>query len=270
MSGVSQARQERVPVIILCGGLGTRLREETEYRPKPMVEIGGRPILWHIMRLYSHFGFKEFILCLGYRGMMIKEYFLNYQPLVSDFTIRLAEVPTVSYLSGREAIDWSVTLADTGLDTMTGARVKRVEKYVQADRFMLTYGDGLASIDVRALLAYHETRRQLVTITGVRPPSRFGEMSVRDGAVASFDEKPQISEGLVNGGFFVCERGFFDYLSDDDECVLEQEPLRRVAADGQLAAYEHDGFWQCMDTYREWQLLTKMWESGKAPWKMWP
>jgi glucose-1-phosphate cytidylyltransferase len=267
---VSQAGQERIPVIILCGGLGTRLREETEYRPKPMVEIGGRPILWHIMRLYAHYGFKEFILCLGYKGMMIKEYFLNYQPMVSDFTIHLGDTPSVSYLDRPEAIDWSVTLADTGLETMTGARVKRVAKYVKADRFMLTYGDGLASINVRALLEYHQAHGKMVTITGVRPPSRFGEMNVRDGSVASFDEKPQVSEGMVNGGFFVCERDFVEYLSDDDDCVLEQEPLRRVAADGQLAAYEHDGFWQCMDTYREWQLLTKIWESGKAPWKVWP
>lgn len=269
MSRVSRTRQERIPVIILCGGLGTRLREETEYRPKPMVEIGGRPILWHIMRLYAYHGFKEFILCLGYKGMMIKEYFLNYQALTSDFTIRLGETPSVSYLNGQEAIDWSVTLVDTGLETPTGARVKRVEPYVKADRFMLTYGDGLASINVRALLEYHQGRGKLVTITGVRPPSRFGEMNVRDGSVASFDEKPQISEGVVNGGFFVCERGFFEYLSDDDTCVLEHAPLRRLAADSQLAAYEHDGFWQCMDTYREWQLLTKMWESGKAPWKVW-
>jgi glucose-1-phosphate cytidylyltransferase len=267
---VSQTQQERIPVIILCGGLGTRLREETEYRPKPMVEIGGRPILWHIMRLYAHFGFKEFILCLGYKGMMIKEYFLNYQPLVSDFKIRLGEAPSVSYLNGRETVDWSVTLADTGLDAMTGARVKRVEKYIETPRFMLTYGDGLASIDIAALVRFHRTHAKLVTVTGVRPPSRFGEMSVRtDGVVDRFDEKPQISEGMVNGGFFVCERGFFEYLSDDETCVLEQEPLRRVATDGQLAAYDHEGFWQCMDTYREWQMLTKLWESDSAPWKVW-
>ena len=266
-----QAAQERIPVLVLCGGLGTRLREETEYRPKPMVEIGGRPILWHIMRLYAHYGFKEFVLCLGYKGMMIKEYFLNYQPLVSDFTIRLGEAPAVSYLNGREAVDWSVTLADTGLEAMTGARVKRVQKYVNAERFMLTYGDGLANIDVRALLAFHKAHGKLVTVTGVRPPSRFGEMNVNErGVVQSFDEKPQISEGVVNGGFFVCERAFFDYIDPDDEgCVLEHEPLRRVAADGQLAAYTHEGFWQCMDTYREWQMLTKMWDADKAPWKVW-
>ena len=266
---VRQQTQGHIPVVVLCGGLGTRLREETEYRPKPMVEIGGRPILWHIMRLYAHCGFKEFVLCLGYKGMMIKEYFLNYQPLVSDFTIRLGEAPSVSYLNGREAVDWSVTLADTGQDSMTGARVKRVQRYVNADRFMLTYGDGLASIDIRALLRFHEAHGKLVTVTGVRPPSRFGEMSVQNGVVEHFDEKPQISEGMVNGGFFVCEKGFFDYLSDDESCVLEQEPLRRVAADGQLAAYGHDGFWQCMDTYREWQMLTSLWESGRAPWKVW-
>jgi glucose-1-phosphate cytidylyltransferase len=260
---------ERVPVVILCGGLGTRLREETEYRPKPMVEIGGRPILWHIMRLYAHFGFKEFILCLGYKGMMIKEYFLNYQALATDFRIRLGEASSVSYLDGTEGVDWSVTLAETGQGSMTGARVKRIEKYVDTDRFMLTYGDGLASIDVRRLLDFHTSQGKLVTVTGVHPPSRFGEMHVRGGVVSSFDEKPQISGGLVNGGFFVCERGFFDYLSDDDDCVLEHEPLRRAAVDGQLAAYAHDGFWQCMDTYREWQLLNRMWESNAPPWRVW-
>jgi glucose-1-phosphate cytidylyltransferase len=262
--------QENIPVIILCGGLGTRLREETEYRPKPMVEIGGRPILWHIMRIYAHAGFKDFVLCLGYKGMMIKEYFLNYQPLVSDFKIRLGEAPGVEYLNGgSEVVDWSVTLVDTGLETMTGARVKRVEKYIKSDRFMLTYGDGLANVDARALLAFHRAHGKLVTVTGVRPPSRFGEMSVEDGVVKHFDEKPQVSEGMVNGGFFVCERRFFDYLSADESCVLEQEPLRHVAADDQLAAYNHEGFWQCMDTYREWQLLTNLWESKNPPWKIW-
>ena len=265
-----RATEERIPVVILCGGLGTRLREETEYRPKPMVEIGGRPILWHIMRLYAHAGFKDFVLCLGYKAMLIKEYFLNYQPLVSDFTVRLGEAPSVSYLNnGNEVVDWTVTLVDTGLETMTGARVKRVQKYVDAERFMLTYGDGLANVDIRETLRFHRAHKKLVTVTGVRPPSRFGEMNVCKGVVEHFDEKPQISEGMVNGGFFVCERGFFDYLSADESCVLEQEPLRRVAADHQLAAYSHDGFWQCMDTYREWQLLNNLWESGEAPWKVW-
>lgn len=235
-----------------------------------MVEIGGRPILWHIMRLYAHHGFKEFVCCLGYKGMTIKEYFLNYHALVTDFTIRLGEAPSVSYLDGREVVDWQVTLADTGQDTMTGARVKRIEKYIQADRFMLTYGDGLASIDIHRLLEFHKAHGKLVTVTGVRPPSRFGEMHVESGIVRRFDEKPQISEGLVNGGFFVCERGFFDYLWEEEDCILEHDPLRRVAEDGELAAYAHDGFWQCMDTYREWQMLTRLWETGEAPWKVWP
>lgn len=266
---VQASNRERIPVVILCGGLGTRLREETEYRPKPMVEIGNRPILWHIMRLYAHHGFKEFVCCLGYKGMMIKEYFLNYQPLVTDFTIRLGEAPAVSYLNGHEVVDWQITMAETGQDTMTGARVKRIQKYIDADRFMLTYGDGLANINIDRLLEFHKAHGKLVTVTGVRPPSRFGEMHVAKGVVRSFDEKPQISEGLVNGGFFVCERGFFDYLSAEEDCVLEQDPLRRVAEDGQLAAYSHDGFWQCMDTYREWQMLTKLWETNEAPWKVW-
>ena len=267
---MAMSGDERIPVVILCGGLGTRLREETEYRPKPMVEIGGRPILWHIMRLYAHYGFKEFILCLGYKGMMIKEYFLNYQPLVSDFTIRLGDAP-VGVVPRRPRGDRLV--GDPGghrsRDHDRGARQTRRE--VRRGGPLHAHlrrrpGEhrcpGAARASPAARQAGHHHRRAAAVAL------RRDERARRHGR-ASFDEKPQISEGLVNGGFFVCERGFFEYLSDDDDCVLEHEPLRRVAADGQLAAYEHDGFWQCMDTYREWQLLTKMWESGKAPWKVW-
>jgi glucose-1-phosphate cytidylyltransferase len=259
-----------LPVIILCGGRGTRLREETEYRPKPMVEIGGHPVVWHIMRSYAHYGFNRFVLCLGYKGFMIKEYFLNYRAIANDFTIRLGQNPGLTYVDHDDDVDWTVTMADTGLDTMTGARVKRAaSKHVDADAFMLTYGDGLADIDIGALLRFHREAGRLVTVTGIRPPSRFGEMHVTGSVVTSFTEKPQVSEGFVNGGFFVCQREFLDYLSDDESCVLEQEPLRRVAADGELAVYTHTGFWQCMDTFREYELLSGMWEEDRAPWRVW-
>ena len=259
-----------VPVVILCGGLGTRLREETEYRPKPMVEVGGRPIVWHIMRSYAHHGFNNFVLCLGYKGMVVKEYFLNYRAIANDFSIHLGEHNAVTFLdSGGDNVDWTVTLAETGLHTMTGGRVKRIKKYVDADTFMLTYGDGLADIDAGALLDFHRESGKLVTVTGVHPPSRFGEMVVSGDAVQQFSEKPQVSEGVVNGGFFVCQREFFDYIDDDTSCILEREPLQRVAADGQLAVYVHDGFWQCMDTYREYEMLNAHWDSGKPPWRVW-
>ncbi len=261
--------RQTVPVVILCGGQGTRLREETEYRPKPMIDVGGRPIVWHIMRIYAHYGFKDFVLCLGYKGLVVKEYFLHYRAIANDFTVSLGERKTVEYEDGgQDDVDWNVTLAETGLDAMTGARVKRVAKYVKGDTFMLTYGDGLADIDIQALLDFHRQSGRLVTVTGIHPPSRFGEMVVSGDLVSEFSEKPQVSEGVVNGGFFVCERGFFDYLSDDDSCILEREPLLRAAKDGQLAVYTHDGFWQCMDTFREYEMLESMWAKG-APWKVW-
>jgi len=258
-----------IPVVVLCGGRGTRLREETEYRPKPMVEIGGRPVVWHIMRIYAHHGFKRFMLCLGYKGFMIKEYFLNYRAIANDFTLTLGRRANISYIDHNDEVDWTITMADTGLDTMTGARVKRIAKHLEGDRFMLTYGDGLADIDIERLVRFHRDTGRLVTVSGIRPPSRFGEMHVTGDVVTSFTEKPQVSEGLVNGGFFVCERGFLDYLSEDESCVLEQDPLRQVAADGQLAVYTHTGFWQCMDTFREYELLTNLWEEGRAPWRVW-
>jgi glucose-1-phosphate cytidylyltransferase len=256
-------------VVILCGGRGTRLREETEYRPKPMVEIGNRPVVWHIMRIYAHYGFKRFLLCLGYKGFMLKEYFLNYRAIANDFTLTLGQRPHIAFADAGDDVDWTITLADTGLDTMTGARVKRIAKYLDNDTFMLTYGDGVANIDLAALHRFHRETGKLVTVTGIRPPSRFGEMHVQGHVVTSFTEKPQVSEGLVNGGFFVCQREFLDYLSEDESCVLEQDPLRRVAAAGELAVYPHEGFWQCMDTYREYEILTKLWEENEAPWRVW-
>ncbi len=256
-------------VVILCGGLGTRLREETDLKPKPMVEIGGRPILWHIMKSYAAQGFTEFVLCLGYKGEKIKEYFLNYQAMGSDFTIDLGAPADVTYHRHHAERDWRVTLADTGANAMTGARVKRVERYVDGDEFMLTYGDGVADIDLKALLAFHHAHAKTATVTGVRPPSRFGELIAEGDQVVEFSEKPLATSGRINGGFFVFSRAFFRYLSADDACALEKAPLEECARDGELKMYRHDGFWQCMDTYRDMQSLQKQWESGAAPWKIW-
>ena len=262
--------EAQIPVVILCGGKGTRLREETEYRPKPMVEVGGRPILWHIMRCYAHFGHPHFVLCLGYKGEMIKQYFLNYRAMANDFTVRLGRNEAVDISAGGDHdVDWTVTLVDTGLETMTGARVKRVAKHLQGDTFMLTYGDGLANIDINALLSFHREAGKLVTVTGIHPPSRFGELQIQNNLVVDFTEKPQVSQGMVNGGFFVCQREFLDYLDEDPSCILERDPLLRLAADGQLAVYRHDGFWQCMDTFREYEMLSRMWDEGNAPWRLW-
>ncbi|RMG12503.1 MAG: glucose-1-phosphate cytidylyltransferase [Planctomycetota bacterium] len=259
-------------VLILCGGYGTRLREHTETLPKPMVAIGGRPILWHIMKGYAHHGFSEFVLCLGYLGDKIKEYFLNYEAMNSDFTVELGKKDAIELHGATHQEDgWKVTLAETGQDAMTGARVKRASRYLGADdaTFCVTYGDGVADVDLRAAYAFHRAHGGLATVTGVRPPSRFGELQLDGTRVTSFSEKPQVSEGLINGGFFFFERGFLDYVSEDASCVLEREPLERVAREGQLHVYEHTGFWQCMDTYREWQGLERRWRDGSAPWAVW-
>lgn len=259
---------EQIPVLILCGGLGTRLREETEYRPKPMVEIGGRPILWHIMRTYAAHGFRDFVLLAGYRASQIKEYFLNYEALRRDFTITLGDHRSIEFHESHGDEHWRVTIADTGLHTMTGARIKRAERYINASRFMLTYGDGVSDVNVTALMQTHLAAGRLATVTGVRPPSRYGELELNGDRVAKFNEKPQLHEGVINGGYFVFERAFLDYLSTDSACVLEREPLENVAAAGQLSVFRHDGFWQCMDTYRDSQLLNQLWDSGTAPWKI--
>jgi glucose-1-phosphate cytidylyltransferase len=255
-------------VIILCGGIGTRLREETEFHPKPLVDIGGRPILWHIMKLYAHHGFRDFVLCLGYRGNMIKEYFLNYEAMNNDFTICLGRQNHITYHGAHKEQDFHVTLAETGLETMTGGRVKRVEKYIDDDTFMVTYGDGVADLDVRALVNFHHAHDRLATVTTVRPISRFGILDVDDGGrVLSFAEKPQL-DGWATAGFFVFNRRVFDYLSGND-CVLEREPLERLAHEGQLMAYRHTGFFYAMDTFREYKYLNELWASGEAPWKVW-
>ncbi len=255
-------------VVILCGGLGSRLRGETEFRPKPMIEIGTRPILWHIMKTYAHYGYDEFVLCLGYKGEAIRQFFLDYEALTRDLTIRFGKNAGVT-LHGDGGESWSVTLADTGAGAMTGARVKRVEPYVTGDTFMLTYGDGVADVDIGKLVAFHHRHGRIGTVTGVRPPSRFGELLTTGPQVIEFSEKPAISQGYINGGYFVFNRAFFNYLSADDACVLEREPLERLAKDGQLAMYPHDGYWQCMDTPRDLQHLTEAWAQPRPPWKVW-
>jgi len=255
--------------VILCGGRGTRLKEETEYRPKPLVEIGNKPILWHIMKIYSSFGFKDFILCLGYKGEMIKDYFLKYEAMNNDFTIKLGSSPNIKFHSNHKEKDWTITLVDTGLTSNTGARIKKVEKYIDTDLFMITYGDGVADINIKRLLQSHKAHGTIGTVTGVHPSSRFGELMVKDKEVVEFTEKPQTQTGFINGGFFVFHREFFGYLSSDDNCSLEGEPVKKLTKDKQLSVYLHKGFWQCMDTQRELDLLNELWKTGKAPWKIW-
>lgn len=255
-------------VVMLCGGLGTRLREETEFRPKPLVQVGGRPILWHIMKLYAHHGFKDFVLCLGYKGEMIKEYFLNYEAMSNDFTIRLGRESDVMHHSDHTEQDFNVMLVDTGLNSMTGGRVLRVKKYIEDDTFMVTYGDGVSNVDVGAVLDFHKSHGRIATVTSVQPFSRFGILELdSSGAVTRFVEKPKM-QSWVSAGYFVFNRRLFDYLEDDDT-VLEQEPLKRLAAESQLMAYRHDGFFFAMDTYREYKQLNDLWDSGEAPWKVW-
>ncbi len=253
-------------VIILCGGLGTRLAEETEVRPKPMVEIGGRPILWHIMKHYGHFGFTDFLVALGYKGEMIKRYFLDYCSLMSDMTLRL---PAGELEKHEQQIEnWTIHLADTGLSTMTGGRVARLRPKLESSTFMLTYGDGVCDLDLRALLAFHRAQGRIATVTAVRPPARFGGIVLDGDRVTEFTEKPQIGEGWINGGFMVLEPEVFTYL-DGDASVLEIDVLERLASEGQLSAYRHAGFWQCMDTLRDKRQLDRQWQDGAAPWRLW-
>jgi len=255
-------------VVILCGGMGTRLREETEYRPKPLVEIGGRPILWHIMKIYGHYGFKDFILCLGYKGSMIKEYFLNYHLMNSDFTLHLNSGKEPEFHPPRLDDQWTITFADTGAEAMTGARVKRIERYVAEDHFMMTYGDGVTDLDISKLWEFHLGHGKIGTVTGVHPLSRYGELSVQGSLVKEFNEKPLDQSGFISGGFFVFQRKFFDYLSDDDSCVLEREPIERLTQEGQFVGYLHHGFWHSMDTYRDFLALNECWKKH-APWRVW-
>lgn len=254
-------------LVILCGGFGTRLREETEFKPKPMVEIGGRPILWHIMKYYSTAGHTEFVLALGYKGDVIRDYFLNYGVRNADFTISLGNGNVQTHgVHGEDG--WDVTLAETGERTLTGGRLKRLRPYLSDATFMTTYGDGVADVDLEALLAFHRSKEKLGTVTAVRPSSRFGELVISGGMVSVFKEKPQVHEGWINGGFFVFEPGVLDLIADDNES-LEQGLLVKLAEMGELAVYQHEGFWQCMDTFRESELLNQLWRSDKAPWKTW-
>ncbi len=252
-------------IVILCGGLGTRLSEETQVKPKPMVEVGGRPILWHIMKIYERHGFNDFMLALGYKGELIKDYFLNYHARLSDLTVHLKN-GQVDY-SNPTAEDWRVSLIDTGASTMTGGRLLRLKQHLQSGgTFMLTYGDGVSDVDITALLAFHRSHGRLATVTAVRPPVRFGELSIEKNRVTKFQEKPQAGEGWINGGFFVFEPSVFDFIPDDST-LLEREPLEQLAAKGELMVYQHPGYWQCMDTVRDKATLEDLWVNDKAPWK---
>lgn len=260
---------ENMKVVILCGGAGTRLREETEFRPKPMVNIGPYPILWHIMKYYSQFGFKEFVLALGYKGDMIKNYFCHYELMNNDVTIELGQPEKTCIHYAHNEAGWKITLADTGEKSLKGARLKKVEKYITGDTLMMTYGDGIADVDIGKLLAFHRAHGKMATVTGINISSRFGELKIDGDSVKTFSEKPQDGKGFINGGFFVFDRKILDYLTTDDLCDLEIGPLEQIAAEGQLMVYKHGGFWACMDTLRDMEYLNKIWNDGRAKWKIW-
>ena len=252
--------------VILAGGLGTRISEESHLKPKPMIEVGGRPILWHIMKIYSHFGINEFVICLGYRGYVIKEYFANYFLHMSDVTFDMKE--NRMDVHQRHAEPWRVTLVDTGPDTLTGGRLKRVQHYIGDDDFCFTYGDGVTDADIGKLISFHRSHGKLATLTAIQPPGRYGAVGIDEGRVTSFSEKPAGDGGWINGGFFVLAPKVLDYIVGD-ETSWESEPLARLARDGQLKAYQHTGFWQAMDTLRDKNHLEELWASGRAPWKRW-
>ena len=258
-------------VAILCGGQGTRLQEATGgIKPKPMVEIGGRPILWHIMKYYSCFGHHDFVLMLGHLSYVIKEYFLYYEAINSDFTIKLSASHEVQYHRSHNEADWKVTLADTGPNNMTGSRVAQIKRYIGNEPFMLTYGDGVADVDLDKLLAFHKSHGRIATVTGVAPIGRFGRLNVTGEQVTAFEEKPHgEGGGKINGGFFVFETGIFDYVTEERSCILERTPMERLAADGQMMMYAHNGFWECVDTYRDLKSLQKKWDAGNPKWKIW-
>lgn len=260
---------EMPPLMILCGGKGTRLRDVTELLPKPMVPIGEQPIVWHIMRSYAAFGVKRFILCLGYKRDCFIDYFLNFHAYASDITVRLGEQGAICYHDHAIESDWEVTLASTGIDTMTGGRVAIASKHLRSGdaSFFLTYGDAVSDVNIEELLSFHRRRGKLITVTAVHPEGRFGEMRLKDGHVSGFEEKPARVEGYINGGFMVLDKGFVSrYLQNDQDLFLEQAPMRQAMSDGQMCAFAHEGFWQCMDTPREYQLLNDLWKTGRAPW----
>lgn len=266
-SFVGQYGRSKMKVVILAGGVGSRVSEESVIRPKPMIEIGGKPILWHIMKIYSHFGFKEFVICLGYKGYMISEYFAHYHLHMSDVTVNLENNDVEVHTSSSEP--WKVTLVNTGEHTMTGGRIKRIQPYVGNETFMLTYGDGLADIDLKKLLEFHCSHGKSVTLTAVKPAGRFGLLDLEgSNRVRTFSEKPGGDGSYKNGGFFVCEPRIFDYLTDDST-IWEREPLERLAEDGELMAYKHDSFWAALDTLRDKNQLEALWNGGKAPWRVW-
>lgn len=257
-------------VVILCGGKGTRLKEETQFRPKPLVQVGERPILWHIMKLYAHYDFTDFILCLGYMGEMIKQYFINYEYMNSDLTVSLNDRQKIFLHNHQSDLNWRVTMVNTGIQAQTGSRIKKIQKYIDQDElFMVTYGDGVADLNIAELLKFHRSHGRIGTVTGVRPLSRFGELEVEGNGVKLFSEKSQVNQGWINGGFFVFNYEFFNYLTDVDQCVLERGPLEALAAKGELQVYRHRGYWQCMDTYRDMEQMNHIWQSGQAPWKVW-
>jgi len=253
-------------VVILAGGLGTRLSEETVVKPKPMVEVGGKPILWHIMKIYSYYGYNEFIICLGYKGYVIKEYFANYFRHESDITINFSDNSIEVHNSTAEP--WKVTMIETGTETMTGGRVKRIQPYTLGRPFMLTYGDGVGEVDIKGLVEFHQTNKKIITVTAVQPSGRFGALNLNENYVSSFAEKPKGDGAWINGGFFVCEQKVFDYI-DGDPTIFEKEPMEKMARDGEMVAYKHSGFWKPMDTLRDKHELENSWNSGNAPWKKW-
>ena len=254
--------------LILAGGYGSRLGNLAENIPKPMVTIGAKPILWHIMKIYSHFGFNDFVILLGYRGVKIKEYFFNYHMMNNDFTINLAD-NRISYADKNNVEKWNVTLVDTGVDTLKGGRIKRVERFLEADINMLTYGDGVADVDINELVAFHRSHGKMLTLTGVRPPSRFGELVIKEQQVLSFEEKPQVSAGMINGGFMVFNKELLNHLTPDKNCDFEFGVLENLAKQGQVMVYEHQGFWECVDTERDLNHLNRLWDQNRANWKLW-
>ena len=254
--------------LILCGGRGTRLRDETEFKPKPLIEVGGMPILWHIMKIYSHYGVKDFVLCLGYKGQMIKDFFLNLDMYQTDVTFN-TKTKNVKYHSNKKPDEWSITFADTGLDTGTGGRVKKIEKYIDEDSFFLTYGDGVSDVDISKLSMFHKKHGKIATVTAVTPLAKFGVLQLQNGMVVDFTKRDIVHGSRIDGGFFIFKKDFLDYLSPDAECVLEGQPLKSLVKDNQFMAYHFDGFWQCMDVPQHADLLNKLWDNNEAPWKRW-
>lgn len=256
-------------IVILCGGLGARLREETEFRPKPMVPIGHRPILWHIMKTYEHYGYNEFVLALGYKGEMIKDYFYHYELMNSAVSVKLGHPRELRIHECHEEAGWQITMVDTGDKALKGARLKKLERYIDGDIFMVTYGDGLCDVNINDLLGFHKKHGKIATLTGINPASRFGELNIDGNRVKTLKEKPETGRGFVNGGFFVFNREILNYLTLDDSCDLEIGPLEKLAEEGQLMVYKHDGFWACMDTIRDTDYLNSVWNNNSAKWKVW-